>query len=219
MPSPRSTRLRFSARRRAAVTVTLALVSAGLLAGCGSTSDPTPAAAAASTSRAVALARAEAIQGAVRRWAGSKTLADAKAAAEQARNLVTGPSVAGAGDGDHDANVEAVRIGLLPGADGSRGLASSIATGCVQSDVLGGSWSHPIQRWDDVARRIRQWTPQNNTFPGLPSHAQRVVGWASLTLASGRLSDALEYSGHATGHARVVVAAITNPAANPCPGA
>lgn len=206
---------RFRLCRAAAVTLALA----GLVAGCGSSSQPTPSGGASSKERSAAVIRAEAIQSAVRRWASAETLADAKAAAEEARNLVTGPTVAGAGDADHDGRAKPVRIGLLPGADGSRGLASSLATGCVQRDVLGGSWSQPAKRWADVGRRIGDWRPANNTFPGLPSHAQRVVGWASLTLRSRQLSDAVEFSGHATGHARIVLAAIKNPGTTPCPGA
>ena len=205
----------------------VALLLAGLLAGCGSDSDstsvaaPEPASVAAPSSSAPArgaLLRAEAIQGTVSRWASATTLADAKAAAEETRNLITGPTVAGAGDADRDGKTTPVRIGLLPGDDGSRGLTSSLATGCVERDVLGGSWSRPAARWAEVARRIRDWAPDNNTFPGLPSHAQRVVGWATLALESRRLSDALEYSGHATGHARIVTAAIEPPGARPCPG-
>lgn len=141
---------------------------AGLVAGCGSSSQPTPAVAGSSKARSAALIRAEAIQSAVRRWASAKTLADAKAAAEVARNLVTGPTVAGAGDADHDGKAKTVRIGLLPGADGSVGLASSLATGCVQRDVLGGSWARPAKRWADVGRRIDDWMPANNTFPACP---------------------------------------------------
>jgi len=60
--------------------------------------------------------------------------------------------------------------------------------------------------------------PDNNTFPALPSHAQRVVGWATLTLRTHSLADALQYSGHATGHARVVHQSLEDPGAEPCPG-
>lgn len=196
----------------------VALLLAGLVAGCGSSSQPAPAVAASSPARNAALVRATAIQREVRRWTSAQTLAAAKAHAERARNLITGPTVPGAGDADRDGSVKPVAIGLLPGADGSRGLTSALATGCVQRDVLGGSWSRPAARWADVTRRIAEWGPANNTFPGLPSHAQRVVGWASLALRAPRLSDALEYSGHASGHAAITLAAIRSPGAKPCPG-
>lgn len=193
------------------------LVFAVAVAGCGEDGGAS-AAEGSSPARGAALARAKAIERAVERWADAGTLADAKAAAEQARNLVTGPRVPGAGDADRNGRVKRVRVGLLPGADGSRGLASPLASGCVERDVLGGSWAHPKARWAELEGGIRSWRADNNTFPGFPSHAQRVVGWATLTLNTRRLSEAMEYSGHAMLHADIVTAAIEDPAAGSCPG-
>jgi len=197
----------------------LALVLAGLLSGCGADAGSTPKSAVPPTAaRAAALDRSLAIHNAVQRWADASTLADAKAAAEHARNPITGPNVRGAGDTNDDGALERVTVGLLPGEDGGPGLASPVAGECVQRDVLGGSWADPVARWAEVTRRIDQWAPDNNTFPALPSHAQRVVGWASLTLQTDRLPDAHEFSGHAAGHASVVVEALRSPRGIPCPG-
>lgn len=190
----------------------------GLLFGCGGSPAASTTPQSTDRARAAGVQRAEAVQRAVSRWSRATTLQAAQAAAEEARNLVTGPHVPGAGDANGDGRVKGVSIGLLPGADGGPGLASELASGCVQRDVLGGSWADPQQRWNDVIRRIEEWTPQNNPFPELPSHAQRVVGWASLTLKATRLNEAHEYSRHAADHARVVIAAITDPSASPCPG-
>lgn len=145
----------------------------------------------------------------VDRWAGADTLAEAHAGAEAARNLVTGPDVQGYGDADGDGQVAGTAaIGLLPGERGELGLIATPATECVERDVLGGSWADPRARWDEVRRRIAAWAPDNNTFPGLPSHPQRVVGWASLTLASTDLDQAKEYAGHAALHVRISQAAV-----------
>ncbi len=193
-----------------------------LLAGCAGQSGDDPSAktvvpATAKATRA-ALDRAAAVQAAVRRWARATTLPAAQAAAEDARNLVTGPHAPGAGDADEDGRLRRVAVGLLPGEDGSPGLAASPATGCVQRNVLGGSWADPKARWSALTRRIDAWRPDHNTFPALPSHAQRVVGWATLTLRTPSLADAVQYAGHATGHARVVRRSLEDPAADPCPG-
>jgi len=198
----------------------LAVLLAGLVSGCGADSrSTTPADVPSTSGRTASLDRSLAIQSAVQRWADAATLPAAKAAAEHARNLVTGPHVQGAGDANADGALERVRVGLLPGEDGSPGLASPLAGECVQRDVLGGSWADPMARWAEVTRRIDHWAPDSNTFPALPSHAQRVVGWASLTLQTDRLADAHEFSGHAAGHAGVVVDALRSPDANPCPDA
>jgi len=172
----------------------------------------------ASVSRRIALDRADAVQAATRRWADASTLTQAQAAAEDARNLITGPHAPGAWDANADGESVRVDAGLLPGEDGSEGLASSLATGCVERDVLGGSWADPEDRWEELTERIEQWRPDNNTFPALPSHAQRVVGWATLTLRADGLAQALKHSGHASGHAQIVREALRDPEASPCPG-
>lgn len=157
-----------------------------------------------------ALERVEAVQAAVDGWRRAATLAEARGYAEQARNLVTGPTVAGYGDGDGDGRVRgAVEAGLLPGSGGQPGLVPEPASACVLRDVLGGSWADPPGRWAEVADRIERWTPTGNTFPALPSHPQRVVGWASLALAAGDVEEAREYAGHADLHVDVSRAALT----------
>ncbi len=195
-----------------------AVLTMVLLVGCGEASKARPEAAAPAPAVDSALDRSRQVEQAVGRWAAASTLADAKADAERARNLITGPHVTGAGDGDGNGKTEPVSVGLLPGDDGSAGLSGPPASGCVQRDVLGGSWAQPERRWADVLGRIARYSPTNNEFPGLPSHAQRVVGWASLTLAATTLDEALEYSGHAVGHARIVTDALREPTASPCPG-
>ena len=52
--------------------------------------------------------------------------------------------------------------------------------------------------------------PTNNTFPVLPSHPQRIVGWASLTLAATELASALEYGGHGHLHIQISMRAVSD---------
>lgn len=137
-------------------------------------------------------ARLDEIDEAVARWADAGSLDEAAAAAEEARGLVTG-EVASSGP-----------PGLLPGRGGEAGLVSPLA-GCaaVEADVLGGDWSDPAGRWAVADEAIAEWAPGNNTFPSLPSHPQRVVGWATLTVETSSLDDAHEYAGHAKLHVDV----------------
>jgi len=193
------------------------LVAAAALAAVASSSDASASRLAGPSAAGAALVRAVAIQVAVRRWAQASTLHAAQVAAREARSLVTGPHAGGLGAADGGAVDHRIRVGLLPGSDGTPGLANPGATGCVLSDVLGGSWANPRARWAAALGRINGWTPANNTFPGFPSHAQRIVGWATLTLRARTLAQAHAYSGHATGHADVVVSALRDPAAHPCP--
>ena len=65
-------------------------------------------------------------------------------------------------------------------------------------------------RWSSLESAIAAWTPSNNTFPALPSHPQRIVGWASLALATAELAAALEYGGHASLHVDVARRAVTD---------
>jgi hypothetical protein len=55
-------------------------------------------------------------------------------------------------------------------------------------------------RWATAQDVYDAWTPTDNTMPTLPSHPQRVVGWATLTLATDSLDVAHEYAGHAQLH-------------------
>jgi hypothetical protein len=154
--------------------------------------------------------RLDEIEAAVADWSSASTIGAAHAAAERARNLVTGAGTLGAGDLDGDGVSGGLEDpGLLPGEDGTPGLASPLTT-CpdVERDVLGGSWDSPVERWALVQAAIDEWTPANNTFPSLPSHPQRIVGWSSLTLASSSLDDAHEYAGHAQLHVDVARRAL-----------
>ncbi len=144
-------------------------------------------------------------------WEDAPTLAAAKAAAEQAVNLITGPHVTGYGDLDGNGTITGPNeVGLLPGEHGEAGLVRPPGSSCVQRDVLGGSWADPGARWADLRDRIARWTPTNNTFPALRSHPQRVIGWASLTLRTKDLVSAREYAGHAQQHLDVTRTALTN---------
>lgn len=144
--------------------------------------------------------RIDQIQDAVGSWRSASTLEAAKAAAEAAHNLVTGPGVAGYGDTDRDGTVAGdVEQGLLPDEGSSPGLGLLLAD-CAGPDLLGGSWADQSARWATLRDAIAAWTPSNNTFPGLASHPQRVVGWATLTLRTDDLDLAHEYAGHAQIH-------------------
>lgn len=153
--------------------------------------------------------RVDAIGAAVARWRTAADLASARRAAEEARNLVAGPHGPFYGDGDGDGVVAgASSIGLLPGIRGERGLASSSASACVIRDVLGGSWRDPALRWATLDTAIAKWKPGNNTFPALPSHPQRIIGWAMLALATDSSSTARDYARHAQIHVDVTRRAV-----------
>ncbi len=208
--------------RRSSRLAASALVSILVLAGCSSASDsPAPSDAGADpeatvgstddTSEAVDESaagsgeRLSLIAAAVDRWETAGTVAAAHAAAEEARNLITGPGTLDSGDLDGDGEVVGLLDpGFLPSETGTPGLASALA-GCeaVDQDVLGGSWDDPAERWLILQQAIDDWSEANNTFPSLPSHPQRIVGWATLTLASDDLELAHEYAGHAQLHVRV----------------
>lgn len=155
-------------------------------------------------------ARLAAIDGAVGRWRTAPDLRTAHAAAEEARNLVVGPTGPYYGDADQDTAIAgASNVGLLPGLGGQAALAQPGQGACVDRDILGGNWGKPAQRWSILAAAIKAWSPSNNTFPNLPSHPQRIVGWATLTLSSKQLATAREYGGHAQLHVDVARAALT----------
>ena len=156
-------------------------------------------------------ARLSAIDVAVKQWENAGTIAAAHRAAETARNLVVGPNGPYYGDGDKDGTIAGANTeGLLPGLAGQSGLASANPNACVERDVLGGSWADPARRWNTAKTAITDWSKTNNTFPSLPSHPQRIVGWSTLTLASDDLATAREYGGHARIHIDVASKAASN---------
>lgn len=200
-------------------TAAPAVLMAFLLSSCAAASDAVgtpPAAEAGHGSVTGGLAapvqqRLAALQAAVDVWERADDLPTAKAGAETARNLVTGPDVSGYGDVDEDGRTGgANETGLLPGAQGQPGLVTSPASVCVERDVLGGSWDDPAARWEELDTRITAWSETVNTFPALASHPQRVVGWASLTLATSSLELAREYASHAQLHVRVAREALND---------
>ncbi len=148
--------------------------------------------------------RLDAIDNAVRGWKEASDLATAHRFAEQARNLVVGPAGPFYGDADGDGAITgATGSGLLPGLKGEPGLASAAPNACVTRDVLGGDWSDPTRRWQILRTAIANWRSSNNTFPKLPSHPQRIVGWATLAIGTSDLPTAREYASHAKLHVDV----------------
>jgi hypothetical protein len=61
-----------------------------------------------------------------------------------------------------------------------------------------------------LADAIAAWSPASNTFPSLPSHPQRIVGWATLALGADDLPTALEVGGHARLHIDIASRAVTD---------
>lgn len=188
------------------LVVPIVLVLLGACSGDDATTD-------ASSPEVVAVSdRLAELDDAVRAWDASDDLAAARAAAEAAANLVVGPNGPGYGDRDGDGEIAgASEQGLLPGLDGTpAGVASPLADDeCVARDVLAGTTSDPAAAWMQMADVIAAWTPQSNTMPQLASHPMRVVGWATLTLATDSLDDAHEYAGHAALHVAVSQDALT----------
>lgn len=191
----------------AVLVVALALVAAGCASGGGADAGSTPIPVDVES-------RLDGLDEAVAGWRTAQDLADAHRNAEAARNLIVGPDGPFYGDADGDGAIEgASDIGLLPGLGGEPGLAQPPVNPCVERDVLGGAWDDPEGRWDEFSATLAEWAPGNNTMPRLPSHPQRVVGWATLTLGSHSLDDAREYAGHAQLHVD-----ITRSAYAACPG-
>lgn len=155
--------------------------------------------------------RLAAVDEAVYRWAAASTLAAAHEAAEETRNLIVGSSGPFYGDANNDGRIAgASEVGVLPGRNGQQGLAGPNNNACVVGDILGGSWIDPARRWSQLQDAIARWTAVRNTFPSLPSHAQRVVGWASLTLKTRSLVEAREYAAHARLHVDISTRALTS---------
>lgn len=172
----------------------------------GGESSPAPGASAETTTGTTAsadqLTRIEVVQTQLDTWAGTGDLATAQEAAEGVINLVVGSEGPYYGDATgNDVVTGGTGSGLLPGLDGQPGLADTDSTNqCVVDDVLGGSWEDPADRWDTLDTAIDEWSTSNNTYPALPSHPQRVVGWARLTLEADTVEEATEYAGHAQIH-------------------
>lgn len=190
-----------------AITVTvITILGCGSSGSAGTTTLPSPIASADTSPLAAGLG---AIDAAVKRWQSAPDLAAARRSAEEVRNLIVGPHGPSYGDADRNGTVEgASATGLLPGLGGEDALATTEAGPCVERDVLGGSWADPARRWSTLEMAIAAWSPSNNTFPALPSHPQRIVGWATLTLATTDLATAVEYGGHARLHIDVATRAV-----------
>lgn len=211
-----------SSRLRKATTAFTILLVPPALVTCGSPEPATPdlavygpaqtAPAKPQLSRADTLnTRLEGLDRAVARWQAASSLRAAHEAAEEARNLIVGPSGPYYGDANDDGRIAgASTLGILPGLKGERGLARSDDNACVVADVLGGSWREPEKRWSELQSAISRWNATRNTFPSLKSHPQRVVGWASLTLKSISLIEAREYAKHARLHVDVSLRAAEN---------
>ncbi len=156
-------------------------------------------------------ARLAAVDRAVDRWSDAPTLATAHEAAEEARNLIVGESGPFYGDANRDGQIAGANvIGVLPALDGGASLASPNDNACVVADILGGSWRDPAKRWSQFQSALSRWTISRNTFPSLPSHAQRVVGWASLTLKSDSPVEARKYAKHARLHVDIALRALNS---------
>lgn len=151
------------------------------------------------------------IEDAIGRWRRAANLTEARSAAEEARNLVVGEAGPYYGDADRDGVTRgASKSGLLPGLRGEEALAQPEDGDCVVRDILGGSWNEPSKRWAVLDTAIKSWSPSRNTFPMLPSHPQRIVGWAALALSTDSLGMAKEYGGHALLHIEVSSEALAH---------
>jgi hypothetical protein len=186
----------------------LLLTATLVLAACTPAATP-PASANVPSPIAALLRRLDGIQAAIDQWRDAPDLAAARRAAEAARNLVVGPAGPFYGDADGDGTIGGTNdTGILPGIHGEAGLADPALGSCLAADVLGGDWTDPVARWATLEAAIEAWAPANNTFPALPSHPQRLVGWATLTLATDSLETAHEFAGHAALHAQISRAAV-----------
>ncbi len=198
--------------------ILLALVLSSCGSGAGTTAPdavrstaPSSSAASDPNAPSALAARLSAIDQAITRWQSATGLSEARAAAEEARNFIVGPGGPYFGDAGGDGTVGgASDAGLLPGFEGKPGVAAETDGPCVERDVLGGSWADPAARWATLDQAITAWSPSNNTFPALPSHPQRIVGWSTLALATDDLATALEYGGHARLHIDISTAAVTD---------
>ncbi len=154
-------------------------------------------------------ARLQALDRAVGQWQAASRLNVAHEAAEAARNLIVGPFGPYYGDANGDGKVAGANtVGILPGLKGGSSLARPDDNACIIADIRGGSWQEPAKRWSELQSAISRWSPTRNTFPSLPSHVQRVVGWATLTLKSDNLVEARAYAKHARLHVDIALLAL-----------
>lgn len=163
------------------------------------------------TAAALLAVRIDAIDTAVKVWRAASSVEEAQAAAETAANLIVGPNGPGYGDRDADGVVGGGSVtGLLPGLDGTpTGVAIAVgANECVVRDILGGGWTDPGGRWDEMETAIDRWRRDRNTMPSLASHPMRVVGWASFSMESDSLIEIRGYAGHADIHVRISLSAL-----------
>lgn len=152
--------------------------------------------------------RLDELQSQVNVWADGDDFATVRASSGRVLALVTGigsPRVGGAGAGGTETG--ALSQGLLPGEDGTASIAEALEN-CAGPDLFGGSWENPAERWATFDEVFARWSPTDNTFPTLPSHAQRIVGWAMLAAESDDLDDALTYASHAQIHVDAVRDAV-----------
>ena len=156
-------------------------------------------------------ARLQALDRAVKRWQAASRLHVAHEAAEETRNLIVGPSGPYYRDANGDGKFAGANtVGILPGLKGGTSLARPDDNACVIADIRGGSWQEPAKRWSQLQSAISRWTPFRNTFPSLPSHVQRVVGWATLTLKSDSLVEVRAHAKHARLHVDIALLALNN---------
>jgi len=192
--------------RSAALVVVTALLAACGDGGGPSTDDASAASVESDAAEAAVRERIDAIEDAVAVWRGATDVAAARAAAEEAANLIVGPNGPGYGDRDGDGVVTGeTDAGLLVGVDGTPdGIADPLASNeCVARDVLAGTVDDPAAAWSEMESAIAAWTPGRNTMPSLASHPMRIVGWATFTIAGDDLDLAHEYAGHAQLHVDV----------------
>ncbi len=193
--------------RQLPLATALAIASVLMVSACGSTSiESTTTSTVRSTRPGAAYERLDQIAAQVDAWAGSSDLGEARSHAEAAANLVVGSGGLGYGDRDGDGVVTGkAEEGLLPGLAGTpAGIILTTIGGveCVSEDVLGGEFHDAAERWRLLDEAINEWAPNNNTFPTLPSHPMRIVGWATLT-QMGTFDQAIEFAGHAELHVNV----------------
>lgn len=200
-------------RRRGSIVWTV--VALAIAASCGGSpageADPATTTTAAAADAAPFVERMGLIDEAVAAWRAAGSVEEAQGAAETAANLIVGPNGPGYGDRNADGIVGGESAaGVLPGTDGTPdGLAVPlVGNACVERDVLGGSWDDPAARWSEMTTAIGAWRRDSNTMPTLASHPMRVVGWATFTLATDSLAEALEYGGHAELHVDVSLRAL-----------